>query len=246
MAAATAVRRTQKRGSDGSPFRVFLPLSAAFLIIAGIAIYGAISPYNAKKPPPPGSRGSLVWGDGIFANSAQLKAWLRLHGASYDTWAKSHPRALALVRARTARQRAALAKARAKSSAHRAAAAKATTTKVAATRTATHPTAVAPKKHVTKVASKPSPVKPLPVKPSPVATVPAPALASTSSSSERRIGVWIVVILGLLFGLLAAVPHRLLRRAGVHLGSRESEVRLAAVGAGAALLLGVIAATVLG
>src|SRR5437868_5310107 len=182
MAAATAVRRTPNR-SRSSQGWVFLPLAAAFLIIAGVAIYGAISPYNAKKPPPPGSRGSLVWGDGIFANSAQLKAWLRLHGASYDTWARTHPRALALVKAR-ARHRAALAKARVKSSAHRAAAAKATTTKVAATRTATHPTAVAPKKHVTKVASKPSPVKPLPVKPSPVATVPAPALASTSSSSE--------------------------------------------------------------
>ena len=102
MAAATAVRRTPNR-SRSSQGWVFLPLAAAFLIIAGVAIYGAISPYNAKKPPPPGSRGSLVWGDGIFANSAQLKAWLRLHGASYDTWARTHPRALALCAGRCRR-----------------------------------------------------------------------------------------------------------------------------------------------
>ena len=76
---------------------MFVPIAAAFLIIAGIAIYGLISPYNAKSPPPPGARGSLVWGDGIFANKAQLRAWLRQHGTSYEQWAKTHPRARVLV-----------------------------------------------------------------------------------------------------------------------------------------------------
>ena len=46
----------------------------------------------------PGFHGSLVWGDGIFSNQAQLKAWLGLHGASYKEWVKQHPAALRLVK----------------------------------------------------------------------------------------------------------------------------------------------------
>ena len=79
---------------------VFLPLVMAFAIIAGIAIYGVVNPSKAKPhPDAPGFHGSLVWGDGIFSNRAQLKAWLILHGASYEDWAKDHPAALRLVRA---------------------------------------------------------------------------------------------------------------------------------------------------
>ena len=65
----------------------------------GIAIYGVVNPSKAKpNPNAPGFRGSLVWGDGIFANRAQLKAWLKLHGASYEDWVKQHPAALKLVK----------------------------------------------------------------------------------------------------------------------------------------------------
>jgi hypothetical protein len=198
MAAAMTVRQPRRRHS---PVWVFVPIATAFLIIAGIAIYGLISPYNAKTPPPPGARGSLVWGDGIFANKAQLRAWLRQHGASYEQWAKTHPRARVLVTPRP-RHPAVLTKAKKK----------ATSTKVAAR--------------------------------SPVSHV-APATAS-ASKSHGSIGVWIVVVLGLLLGFLAAVPRELLVRAGVDVGVREREVRLAAVVAGAALLVGVIVATIVG
>ena len=98
MAAAMTVRTGRKKRH--SPAWVFVPIATAFVIIAAIAIYGQISPYNSKKPPAPGHRGSLVWGDGIFANKLQLKAWLSQHGASYGTWAKTHPKALALVKPR--------------------------------------------------------------------------------------------------------------------------------------------------
>src|SRR5258708_534985 len=78
---------------------VLLPLATAFAIIAGIAIYGAVNPSKAKPTPnAPGFHGSLVWGDGIFSNKAQLKAWLRLHGASYRVWVRQHPAAIRLVR----------------------------------------------------------------------------------------------------------------------------------------------------
>ena len=175
------------------------------MIIAGIAIYGAISPYDLKTAPPPGQRGSLVWGDGIFSNRAQLKAWLGLHGASYAQWAKTHPKALFLVKPRPKRTAAELARARKVAAAKAAAAAK------------------KPKPVVTEVAS------------APVAT-----------SQPQSTGVWIVVVLGLILGAAAAVPSRLLWRAGVPVGSRERELRIAAIGAGAALLIGVIAATIVG
>lgn len=174
---------------------VFVPLATAFLIIAGIAVFGIISPYSLKPtPPPPGTHGSLVWGDGIFSNQVQLKAWLRNHGASYSAWVKTHPAALRLVRPR-AKHSAAPVKAHA---------------------------------------------KPRP----PVRTV---AVSQTTAASKQSgAGVWLVVLLGLVLGALAATPHRFFARAGVHVVSRERELRMAAIAAGAALLLGVIAATLVG
>jgi len=75
---------------------IFLPFVLAFLLLAGVAIYGALKPNNASLPAP-GQRGSLVWGDGVFANRAELRAWLSLHGSSYQAWAPKHPAARALV-----------------------------------------------------------------------------------------------------------------------------------------------------
>jgi hypothetical protein len=83
------------------PTRVFIPLLLPFLILIGIAVYAAVTPYDSTNLPPPGQRGSLVWGDGIFANETEMKAWLKLHGgASFTEWAKHHPAALSLVKPR--------------------------------------------------------------------------------------------------------------------------------------------------
>ena len=91
--------RTSNRTSRSNRLWMFLPLVMAFAILAGVAIYGVVNPSKAKtNPNAPGFRGSLVWGDGIFSNQAQLKAWLILHGASYQDWVKQHPAALRLVR----------------------------------------------------------------------------------------------------------------------------------------------------
>jgi hypothetical protein len=98
------------------PTRVFIPLILPFLILIGIGVYAAVTPYASTNLPPPGQRGSLVWGDGIFANKVELKAWLRQHGARpFNTFAKSHPAALNLLTPRPHRHvRAVPAKARAK------------------------------------------------------------------------------------------------------------------------------------
>jgi hypothetical protein len=185
---------------------VFLPLAVPYLILVAIAAYAAFSPYASTNTPPPGTRGSLVWGDAIFSNKAQLKAWLSIHGGSYAKWAKTHPRALVLVNPRP-KHRAVLANAKAKQ--------KTTPHKVAATA----PRAAA----------------------SPVAFV----RPDSSSSQSVGIGIWLVIVLGLVLGLLAAMPQRAYSHIGVRAGPYEREVRIAAVAAGAAVLLGVIAATVI-
>jgi hypothetical protein len=85
----------------GVPTRVFVPLLLPFLILIGIGVYAAVTPYDSTNLPPPGQRGSLVWGDAIFSNKTELKAWLKLHGAgSFQQWAKHHPAALSLVQPR--------------------------------------------------------------------------------------------------------------------------------------------------
>jgi hypothetical protein len=190
---ATMSARSKQR--QGNKLLIFLPLATAFAIIAGIAIYGVLSPSKAKpNPHAPGFRGSLVWGDGIFANKAQLKAWLKLHGASYDAWVKQHPAALRLVKP------------------------------------VKHRVAVSHKK-VTKRA----PVKKV--------AVPAPVATATSSSSHEGFVIWLAVAAGLLFGGLAALPHGVIRRTGFLTTVGERELRIGALGAGAAVLLGVIVAT---
>lgn len=173
-----------------------------YLILVAIAVYAAMSPYASTNTPPPGTRGSLVWGDAIFSNKTQLKAWLRLHGGSFESWAKTHPQALRLVNPKP-RRHSALSRVK-----------KPPSTKVAARKSVPHV---------------------------------ARATASTSASkSHDSIGAWIVVALGLLLGALAIVPRDFLVRAGVDVGVREREVRLGAVVAGAALLVGVIVATIVG
>lgn len=91
------------QGGRRDSWRVFLPLAVPFAILVAVAVFGELSPPRVSTmTPAPGSRGSLVWGDGIFANSVEMKAWLKLHGGSYDAWAKRHPAALRLVRPKRA------------------------------------------------------------------------------------------------------------------------------------------------
>jgi hypothetical protein len=86
--------------------RVFLPFALAFLVLAGVAIYGALKPTKAVLGNPYGPPTGLVWGNGLFHNRAELRAWLRNHGVSYKTWAKTHPAARALVSPTARRRRA--------------------------------------------------------------------------------------------------------------------------------------------
>jgi hypothetical protein len=77
--------------------KLFLPLSLPFLVLLGVGVFAIAKPLAHPTPPPPGSPGALVWGNGIFASKSEVRAWLRLHGASYDDWVRQHPLAVRLV-----------------------------------------------------------------------------------------------------------------------------------------------------
>jgi hypothetical protein len=83
---------------DSSP-RIFLPLVVPFAILVAVGVFALLShskPTAATQAP--GAQGSLVWGDGLFARPVEMRAWLRLHGGKYDSWAKQHPAGLDLIR----------------------------------------------------------------------------------------------------------------------------------------------------
>jgi len=94
MAGTVAVARP-----GAYPLRIFLPLAVPFAILLAVAVFAAVShPTPRVVTPAPGNRGSLVWGDGIFARPFELKGWLQLHGGSYRSWAKQHPAGVRLIR----------------------------------------------------------------------------------------------------------------------------------------------------
>jgi hypothetical protein len=228
--------RTRKRTSKPSRLMVFLPLVAAFAIIAGIAVYGVLSPSKATpRPNAPGFRGSLVWGDGIFSNKAQLRAWLVLHGASYQEWVRQHPAALRLVKPPVRHRSAVVHKTRTVAKpkvVHRTAAP--ATPKKAASAAPKKAASAAPKKAATAAPKTAAPATP---------RTAAPVATTISPDSTRRLVIWVAVIAGLLFGVFAVLPRRFIRRAGLLRAFGERELRLGALGAGAAVLLGVIVAT---
>ena len=82
---------------ERSPASLLLPFLLAVVILLGTTAYGLLRPQSHVHPAAPGHRGSLVWGNGLFANRSELKAWLNQHDASYAKWAKKHPAALRLV-----------------------------------------------------------------------------------------------------------------------------------------------------
>jgi hypothetical protein len=71
----------------------------AVVIVAGFAAYAVFAPRSPTGLQPPGKRGALVWGDGVFANKGELRPWLSVHGGRYAAWKRRHPAALRLLTA---------------------------------------------------------------------------------------------------------------------------------------------------
>jgi len=95
MARRRSARRpsTRRRTSRWAYFPLAVPLA----ILVGIVAFANVRPSPAAGATPPGSRGSLVWGNGIFSKRVEVKAWLGIHGGSYRHWAPQHPAALRLL-----------------------------------------------------------------------------------------------------------------------------------------------------
>ena len=96
MMAYNVPRELPRGGRRVSPW-AFTPLVLPFVILIAVAVFATLRWHPATKTPPPGTRGSLVWGDAIFADRVEVQAWMTLHGASYVRWAKHHPAALRLL-----------------------------------------------------------------------------------------------------------------------------------------------------
>lgn len=77
---------------------IFLPLLIPVVVLAGFAAFVLLSPAKPKvQEAPPGHVGSLIWGDGIFADNREMSAWLLLHGGRYPIWATRHPHGVKLI-----------------------------------------------------------------------------------------------------------------------------------------------------
>ncbi len=80
--------------------RFYVPFVLAVVLLGVSFAFNRFIPQSSVGPHGPGTSGALNWSNGIFANRAELKAWLNAHGKSYDTWAKQHPAALKLIPAK--------------------------------------------------------------------------------------------------------------------------------------------------
>ena len=98
-----ARRRSARRPSTRRRISrwAYLPLAFPLAILLGVVVFANVKPAPAAGIAPPGSRGSLVWGDGIFSERVEVKAWLGIHGGSYRRWAPHHPAALRLLPKKT-------------------------------------------------------------------------------------------------------------------------------------------------
>jgi hypothetical protein len=193
--------------AGGHSFWLFVPLAVPFVILAAVAVYGITRPPSSSGPPAPGRPGSLVWGQGIFANRVELKAWFALHGGNYEVWAKHHPAALRLVPV-SSRQSSSE-----QEQAHVA----------AANRTAQQ-------KAAQRVAAARS------------IGISTPA-AGRSWSSGANLVLWILIVMGVLLGVAAAAPERLVRDLPGAAFWKERELRIGSAAAGVALLVGVAIST---
>lgn len=75
-------------------------MTAVILVAAGAF---AFWPREAelRQPERPGESGALIWGEGVFSNALELKAWLEARGVNYKEWARRHPEAVKLLVAET-------------------------------------------------------------------------------------------------------------------------------------------------
>jgi hypothetical protein len=75
----------------------FLLLAAAFAAVAATWMRVVQTISEAKPVPAAGQATAIAWGDRVFASRAELAAWLRSRGTSYEAWSKTHQVAAGVV-----------------------------------------------------------------------------------------------------------------------------------------------------
>jgi hypothetical protein len=164
----------------------FLLLAAAIAAVAVTWMRVVQTISEAKPVPAAGQATAIAWGDRVFASRAELAAWLRSRGTSYEAWSKTHQVAAGVVEHRPVKAAAPAAPVRQPQPAQ--------TTRPAET-TSSAPT-------VPRVHSAPQPVHKVAASKH---TVPAAAQAS-GDSLRRRILVGMLVLLAAVCAWGAALP----------------------------------------
>jgi hypothetical protein len=77
--------------------RLLLPFAFALVLVLGALLYALLRPQSEASPAAPGGPGALVWGNGLFADQAEMKAWLHMHRGNFGKWVVKHPAAVRLV-----------------------------------------------------------------------------------------------------------------------------------------------------
>ncbi len=212
MAQSTVAPNVRRHSSAG----LFVSLLLPFAILATVGAYGLLRSSDSTNLPQPGSRGALVWGNGIFASRVEMKAWLNLHGGGYRAWARRHPAALRLVprKSRVAHH-----------AAHKVSHVQLVKrTKHTALKHTAAPKRAAPARRAASVATR-------------VAAGRAPPSAGTN------LMLWLLVVIGVLLAGAAAAPRWLFRPLHLHGLWEERELRIGTAAAGVALLVGIAIAT---
>jgi len=210
----------------GKPrLRILLPLALPVAVLAGFAMFFVLSPLKTSIGPPPGKPGALVWGDAIFANSAELRAWMKSHGGDYSAWLLQHPAAARLLeghsisRIATGKREKAVAAARRpkkRAPRHGVLGARATVTTAAAAAPAARPTDVA---------------------------VTAPVGTTSRYARPLTILLWVLAALALLTAML---PARLVVRDGVIQPWISNELRWLLAASGLGILGGAVVVLLIG
>jgi hypothetical protein len=77
--------------------RLFAPFGLALLLVLGAIFFAVLRPQHSASPSAPGGPGALVWGNGLFSDQDQVKAWLHVHRGNFGRWVVKHPAAVRLV-----------------------------------------------------------------------------------------------------------------------------------------------------
>jgi hypothetical protein len=95
--AFSASRLAARRAAHAA---LMLVATVALVVAWSLVIRTLLKPAPAVRPV--ASPHALAWGDKVFLNQAQLRAWLRNRGIPYESWARHHTAAIRVLNPKAA------------------------------------------------------------------------------------------------------------------------------------------------